>query len=101
MGTIMGKTIWKYPLALTDVQYLEIPGLVQFLPGVHDVRGDVCVYAMVDTTVTDAKKYAIRIVGTGHPADFTTGIHSYLGSKVFKDGQLVFHYFASMIPKEG
>lgn len=94
------RTIWKYPLALTDVQHLEIPGLITFLSGVHKVRDDVGVYAVVDQSETELRSYEVRIIGTGHDIKVSLQNYQYLGTIVLGNGLFVYHYFVSRLPEE-
>ena len=63
------KTIYKYPLELTDVQTLEVPFGAKVLS--TELQGhQICVWAIVDLTTVEpgpTENLTIRIVGTGNP----------------------------------
>lgn len=59
------KTIYKYPLRLTDVQTMRAPEGARFLSA-QSQHGEITVWALV---APDApiESYTVRIVGTGNP----------------------------------
>jgi hypothetical protein len=65
------KTIYKYPLELTDRQAVSMPIGSKIL-SVDNQNGTICVWAEVDSDVPHNRYYSFRIVGTGNPIDFTT-----------------------------
>lgn len=61
------KTIWKYPLEITDLQHIVMPkDAVVLSAGVQD--GTICVWAMVDPKVSLTESKAFEIHGTGNPS---------------------------------
>jgi hypothetical protein len=84
------KTIWKYPLRLTDYQMVEMPEGACVLA--VQVQKDVpCLWALVEDSARKVQR-SFRIVGTGHDAMGVRG-DSYIGSFQMSDGVLVFHVF--------
>lgn len=63
----MNITIWKYPIRVTDEQYLIIP---RGATPVHlaEQDGTLCIWALVDPTKVP-HEYTVRVYGTGHPID--------------------------------
>lgn len=59
------KTIWKFPLEVTDRQSIELPAQYEFL-SVADQGGQLCLWAEVETTGESVVR-TIWIVGTGNP----------------------------------
>lgn len=82
-------TIWKFPLNITDVQQITVPGGSEFL-SVQVQRGIPCIWALVDST-QPKRQVEIRIYGTGHPID---QIGQFIGTFQVQGGALVFHVFA-------
>ena len=59
------KTIWKYPLAITDSQEIRVPAGALALS--VQMQGDIpCLWVLVDPTA-DRDLWRITTVGTGHP----------------------------------
>lgn len=59
------KTIWKYPLMVTDCQTVRMPQGAEIL-SVADQRGELCVWALVDPDA-DLEDRMFYIFGTGNP----------------------------------
>lgn len=83
-----GKTIYKYPLKITDVQEIELPVDYQILSAQLQ-NGVINLWALVDPCV---RKYKITILihGTGHP------LASFENKKFIstvQQGPLVWHIF--------
>lgn len=83
------KSIWKFPLQITDEQTLEIPKYSEML-AVQVQNGVPCLWARVDPT---ASKETRKIIthGTGHQVPPATG--QYIGTYQVAGGDLVFHVF--------
>lgn len=83
------KTIYKYPLEITDLQEVEIPEGAQILC-VKLQKGTLCLWAVVDPAEKLTAR-RIQILGTGHP------IHEpnieYIGTFLMNNDSLVFHVF--------
>lgn len=82
------KTIYKYPIKITDRQYIVMPFGGRALKVGLDPQGQPYIWALVDTTQSEAK-YHLAMYGTGHeclaPAD------DYFDS--FNQGSFVWHVF--------
>lgn len=83
------KTIFKYPLAIADVQTLKLPHFAQPL-SVQIQHREPQLWALVDTSAP-VGEYEVLMYGTGHKvAELPVG-HEFLGT--IQWGSLVFHYF--------
>lgn len=83
------KTIYKYPLAVTDEQIVDLPG--QAVPlSVQVQHGTPCLWAMVDTDLR-SEKLIVRTFGSVHPLPSWAG--EYAGTYQLDGGALVFHVF--------
>ncbi len=83
------KTIWKFLIEITDYQELDVP---QYAIPRHvglDPLGAPCIWFAVDTDYS-FKRRAVRIVGTGNPAEAAWG-YAYIAS--FLMGDFVWHVF--------
>lgn len=84
------KMIQKYPLKITDVQTLTIPG--PFEPLTVQMQGDKpCLWVQVDLAQESSRKLRVAIHGTGHW--LRSDIDKYLGTFQLLEGALVFHAF--------
>ena len=92
------KTIYKYPLEITDRQDIHVQGSgwldVQFQ------RGQLCLWMVADTTWEPMKR-TIAVFGTGNalPDDIDTGdypIYRYIGTAQQFGGELVWHVYEVM-----
>jgi hypothetical protein len=89
-------TIWKFPLELTDEQFIELPADARILTVQMQRTGVLhaetpCLWAIVDPAAPKVRAL-VRIVGTGHlfpDADRLT----YISTIQMHDGGLVFHVF--------
>jgi len=89
-GQTYMKSIWKYPLRLTEHQYFEIP--VRAIPLCIELQnGTPTIWFEVETT-NPKKDRSIRIIGTGEELDFSELYH-YLGSFLIAEDSLVFHVY--------
>lgn len=84
------KTIFKYPLELTDRQEVNMPFDAKILT-VQVQYGVPCIWAIVDTEIKHFHSRVFDIVGTGNPMRDCN--HKYLGTIQLHDGALVFHVF--------
>lgn len=83
----MTKTIWKFPLAITDEQTVEMPRFANILR--VDMQGDqCCLWALVNPD-NQKEGRTLQIYGTGHPIPERPGV--YRGTFMTRD--LVFHVF--------
>jgi hypothetical protein len=90
------KTIYKYELAVTDEQVVDLPlgGEVLSLQVQH---GKPCLWVYVDPS-QPSRPCRIITKGTGHPADDVADT-TFLGTYQLRDGALVFHAFITETPK--
>ena len=82
------RTIYKYPIEITDSQEIEMPISAEPIHAGLDPQGTPCVWAKVRT---DNKKDSVTIyvVGTGNPIPRMARKH--IGS--FNQGPFVWHIF--------
>ena len=84
----MKKSIWKFPLEVTDEQKVELP--IGAKPLTVQVQGDTaCLWALVDTQVQKEAR-VIQIFGTGHRV---SNEGEYISTFQMHGGSLVFHAF--------
>ena len=83
------RTIWKYPLQVTDTQEIAMPGGAELL-AVQMQNDTPTLWARVDTVEPYAPR-RIVIVGTGNPG--WNGVGEYIGTFQMHGGALVFHAF--------
>jgi hypothetical protein len=85
------KKIYKYSLALTDTQFVELPLGAEILT--VQMQGDrLCLWAMINTLPEAIKKNRrIEIIGTGNPVP--TGDLKYISTFQMMGGGLIFHVF--------
>lgn len=88
------RTIYKFPLQFCDEQTIAMPKNAQILSALW-VRGEICVYAVVDAEEKMNETHQFVIVGTGHSLRPNTPPkeHYYLGTVHNDDQSLVFHVF--------
>lgn len=84
------KTIWKFPLEMTDNPTISMPSGAEVL-SVAVQGGAAQVWALVDEEAPTRDR-AFKVHGTGHPAvDVVAG--EFLGTVILHGGSLVFHIF--------
>lgn len=84
----MMKTIWKFPLIITDHQSVPMPTGATLLD--VQMQGDSpCLWALVDPKTTSRTPVHIGMRGTGQPISEPVG--NYIAT--FQTGPLVFHVF--------
>lgn len=84
------KTIWKYPLAITDEQTIRMPIGANILS--VQFQGDaLCLWAMVDSTIPKEGRH-IQIHGTGHDC-YDVSSAKYIGTALQPGVPLVWHVF--------
>lgn len=88
------KTIYKYPLEPVSEQTYTMPKGAKIL-SVQWIRGQVCIYALVDTEEKMSEAHQFLIIGTGHLIRPNTepAAHYFLGTIHNEDQSLVFHIF--------
>ena len=83
------RTIWKWTLAVTDLQALDMPKGAKILS--IQTQGQMPqLWAYIDPTEPREAR-TIRIIGTGHPIPEHPG--DYIGTFQMGGGALVFHVF--------
>lgn len=88
------KTIWKFPLTVTDVQIVMMPPGAEIL-SVEIQGGIICLWALIDVKKETQLEvpHQIEIVGTGNPMQ---QIDHWLSRKFIgtvQQGQFVWHIF--------
>lgn len=86
----MSKTIWKFPVQVTDEQQVSMPfsAKIRYVAAQGDIA---CLWAEVDSSSPKMRERTIRIYGTGHPMPEDPG--AYIGSFMLQGGALVFHAY--------
>lgn len=88
------KVIYKYPLAVQDVQTIVLPHGAQFL-AVQMQHESPTIWALVDPIEPD-ESISVRIIGTGNPIPPGGLIGmAYIGTVQQMNGLLVWHVFAA------
>ena len=89
----MNKTIYKYPLAVSDFQEVLLPLGAEILT--VQVQGEnACMWALVNPDEHQKEGRNIEIFGTGHPIGYDMGIRrKYISTFQLQGSQLVFHAF--------
>lgn len=84
------QTIWKFPLAVADVQRIRMPKKAEILTVQHQNSG-AWLWAIVHTE-NDIEERVIEILGTGNPIHNDMGIsRKYIGT--FQAEPFVWHVF--------
>jgi hypothetical protein len=83
------KTVWKFPLKLTDFQTVKLPMGSRIISVLNQREGPV-LYAEVESMADRDESWNIYTFGTGHPLIATSGA-KFLGTLSFRDGSLIFH----------
>jgi hypothetical protein len=84
------KTIYKYPLSVSDKQTIKMPVGAQILT-VQVQESAPCIWALVESEKEDEDRY-IEIFGTGRQIHVDMGIDRYyIGT--FQQGPFVWHVF--------
>ena len=86
----MPRTIWKYPLAVTEKQAVPMPDGAT-LRAVATQHETPVLYAEVDPNRPDNAR-EIYTFGTGHPIPETPALR-YVGTYLLEGGRLVFHVY--------
>lgn len=82
------KTIYKYKLALTDQQIINIPADAEIL-SIQEQAGDICMWVKLDTDKPERAR-SIVICGTGNPVDHLCDMHHI---STLQMGNMVWHFF--------
>lgn len=99
----MTRKIYKYPLAVTDKQTIDLPKGSHLLC-VQVQKGVICLWASVQAGNVLKEPVTFYMFGTGHPDEENISGDpmkspyrhppQYLGTIQLQDGDLVFHVFA-------
>jgi len=88
----MNKTIWKFPLKVTDGQNITMPIGAEILT-IQTQNEEPYLWALVDPKAETESRH-IEIFGTGHPVGYDMGVsRKYISTFQIRNGQLVFHAF--------
>ena len=85
------KTIWKYPLTVTDYQSVRMPKGAEIL-SVADQQGELCVWALVDSDA-ELEDRMFYIFGTGNSFNEVIPMN-FLGS--VQQNVFVWHVFVGV-----
>jgi hypothetical protein len=85
------KTIYKYPLDVTDQQGLKLPWNSKIL-SVAEQNNQIVLYALVNTSEERIEQWLIFMRGTGHDAEDMENTR-FLGTVKLRNGSLMFHVF--------
>lgn len=85
----MTKRIFKYALAIEDLQTVEMPEGADIL-SVQNQDRDVCIWALCDPRAPKEAR-TFRIFGTGHPVCDNPG--RFIGTVQILNGALMWHVF--------
>lgn len=88
----MTKVIWKYPLAVTSENWIEMPWGAEVLT-VQRQGEAVCLWAKVDPTA-DKKKRMFVVLPTG--MEYEEFPSRYIGTFQVHGGALIFHVFEAL-----
>jgi hypothetical protein len=86
------KTIFKYPLEITDTQIISVSGGEAMKPLFVAEQNDILCLWGESCPDSDYGPVVIRIYGTGQPMDEDTNL-SYIGSATQHDGRAVWHVY--------
>jgi hypothetical protein len=85
------KTIFKYPLSVTDTQVVSMPKNADVFSA--QFQGDqLCTWALVDTEA-ETEDREFRIFGTGNPFELS-GMFRFVDTA--QQGQFVWHVFVKL-----
>ena len=85
------KAVYKYPIAVADVQDIDLPSGAQILS--FQIQHDQpCIWALVDIE-RGMKSRRLHMVGTGHRREEEFFAGKYIGTAQMLDGQLEWHLF--------
>lgn len=82
------KTIYKYPIEITDYQEIGMPVNAKVIHAGLDGKGTPCVWAMVDNK-NATESVPVLVVGTGNPIPQSARRHV----SSFNQGPFVWHIF--------
>lgn len=83
------NTIWKFPLAITDIQNVMLPEGAVILSA-QSQRDNLCLWALVSPDAPKQRR-EIEILGTGNPVPDVK--RRYISTTQMLGGDLVWHVF--------
>jgi hypothetical protein len=92
----MKKTIWKYPLSVTERQRIQMPQGAEILT-IQTQAEQPCIWVIVDPEQPKEIRY-LETFETGQ--EITDAPRKYLGSYQLKEGKFVFHVFECPLSKQ-
>lgn len=91
----MTKTIWKFPLKITDAQTVAMPEGAEILSAQFQDE-TLCLWAMVDSSKPQTER-VIEIFGTGNPVWVDMGVsRKFIATAKMPNMPLVWHVFESL-----
>lgn len=91
---MMKRTIWKFPVTVTDKFVVDMPKGAQML-AVQTQGGAPFLWALVDPGA-EREQVGFRVFGTGHDAVAAVGPGAfYVGTFQMQGGGLVFHLYCT------
>ncbi len=91
------RRIFKFPLAVDDVQDIEMPAGSAVLT--VQAQGEIpCIWASVDSNAPKIKR-RFRTYGTGHPMEDDKDFPHYVGTYQLRSGSLAFHVFTDRVER--
>lgn len=91
------RKIFKYTLAITDLQMVAMPIDAEIL-SVQDQHGALTLWAIVDPSAPVVAT-AFAVYGTGHPM-YADREHRHVGTVQMHEGSLVWHVFQIIVSAE-
>lgn len=89
----MYKRIYKYKLQITDKQEVKLP-MDSLILSVHNVKDELCLYALINPDQPFIHKRIIEIFGTGNDVRCDMGIErKFLGTVILQNNYFVAHVF--------
>ncbi len=85
------RTIWKFPLQITDFQKVEMPRGAHIL-SVQIQGSQLCLWAYV-LSDEEKEERAFWVLGTGNPVERPENIGPFIGTVQMHGGSLVWHVF--------
>lgn len=89
------KTIWKFQLAITDAQCIDMPEGAEILTAQFQ-SGALCLWALVDS-LNQKRPRTIEIFGTGNPISEFIGTRRFIATAQMPNLPLVWHLFESIL----
>jgi hypothetical protein len=83
--------VYKYVIPVVDEPVIIMPLSAKLLH-VHNQRGEICLWALVNPEDREVGARRFRVAGTGHPISQGENL-DYIGTVHMDGGRLVFHVF--------